>query len=84
MIIGTLWTLAQRWGVRLTTLIVFVVLGRLLDPADFGVVALAGVFVGLLNTFSDFGLSTYLVQATSVDQRAKSTVFWCGLGPRSG
>ncbi|MGH8892449.1 MAG: oligosaccharide flippase family protein, partial [Actinomycetes bacterium] len=79
MINGTLWTLVQRWGVRLTTLIVFVVLGRLLDPTDFGVVALAGVFVGVLNVFSDFGLSTYLVQAPSIDQRTKSTVFWCGL-----
>ncbi len=76
---GVLWTVAQRWSVRLTTLGVFVVLGRLLTPADFGVVALASVFIGFVNVFSDFGLSTYLVQSRSVDQRSTSTVFWSGL-----
>lgn len=77
---GVLWTATQRWAVRLTTLVVFVILGRLLDPHEFGLVALAGVFVGLVNIFSDFGLPTYLVQAAEIDQRAKSTVFWLSLG----
>jgi O-antigen/teichoic acid export membrane protein len=76
---GVAWTMAQRWAVRATTLIVFVILGRLLDPQDFGLVALAGVFVGLLTVFGDFGFATYLVQARAVDQRGISTVFWSGL-----
>jgi teichuronic acid exporter len=76
---GAFWTAAQRWAVRLTTLAVFVILSRLLEPKEFGLVALASVFVGFVNVFSDFGLPSYLVQASVVDQRAKSTVFWCGL-----
>jgi O-antigen/teichoic acid export membrane protein len=59
--------------------VVFVILGRLLDPQDFGLVALAGVFVGLLTVFGDFGFATYLVQARNIDQRGISTVFWSGL-----
>src|SRR4051812_24869894 len=81
---GVVWTVAQRWSVRLTTLIVFIVLGRLLSPADFGLVALAGVFIGFVNVFSDFGLSTYLVQARTIDQRVISTVFWAGLALSTG
>ena len=40
-----------------------VVLGRLLGPADFGLMAMMMVVVGLANAIADFGLGNYLVQA---------------------
>ena len=75
---GVLWATAQRWGVRLTSLLTFVVLGRLLEPREFGLVALASVVVSIVNVFSEVGFSTYVVQARHLDQRTLSTVFWSG------
>jgi O-antigen/teichoic acid export membrane protein len=40
-----------------------VVLGRLLGPADFGLMAMMMVVIGLANAIADFGLGSYLVQA---------------------
>jgi PST family polysaccharide transporter len=52
------------------------VLARLLDPKDFGLVAMVTVVTGALNLFRDFGLSTVTVQRTSVTKQELSTLFW--------
>jgi len=39
-----------------------VILGRLLGPADFGLMAMMMVVIGLANAIADFGLGNYLVQ----------------------
>lgn len=57
----------------------FVVLGRLLGPEDIGLATLAVAAVGFLGVLSDFGLSTFVVQATHADRRTTSTVFWTAL-----
>ena len=59
---GLTWTLAQTWGGQTLSLIVFVILARLLTPDDFGLVALAGVFVSLAQLVVDQGLGDALVQ----------------------
>lgn len=47
-----------------------VVLGRLLDPADFGLMAMMMVVIGLANAIADFGLGNYLVQVDELCQSA--------------
>ena len=42
------------------------ILARLLDPRDFGLVAMVTTLTGVLGLFRDFGLSTAAVQRTSV------------------
>ncbi len=78
-ITGATWSLAETWLVRVFSLLVFVILGRLLTPADFGTVAAAALFVDLVGLFIGTGLSTYLVQATDIDETETSTAFWTGL-----
>jgi polysaccharide transporter, PST family len=56
-----------------------VIMARLLSPADFGLIAMAGtvtVFVGL---FKDMGLSAATIQRTSVSQELVSTLFFVNL-----
>ena len=55
------------------------VLARLLDPTDFGLVAMVTALTGVLNLFRDFGLSTATVQRTSVTSEQLSTLFWINL-----
>jgi O-antigen/teichoic acid export membrane protein len=76
---GVLWSALQRWAARVTALITFVLLGRLLSPHEFGLVAFAALVVSLVNVVSEVGFSTYLVQARELDQRTISSVFWSGV-----
>jgi len=55
MLGGSMWTIALRWGVRLTGLVGTVILARLLTPADYGIVAIAMIIVGTIEVFSQTG-----------------------------
>jgi PST family polysaccharide transporter len=52
------------------------VLARLLDPKEFGLVGMVTAFTGVLNLFRDFGLSSATVQRASVTDEQLSTLFW--------
>ena len=73
---GVLWTVLQKWVVRVGGLVTVAILARLLGPDDFGVVAIAMTVIPLIYLLSDLGFSTYVVQAADVSQRVLSTAFW--------
>lgn len=52
------------------------VLARLLEPKDFGLVGMVAALTGVLNLFRDFGLSTATVQRVNVTEAQISTLFW--------
>ncbi|MGY1745200.1 lipopolysaccharide biosynthesis protein [Blastococcus sp. SYSU D00695] len=72
---SVLWAIAQRWSVQLSTLVGFIVLGRLLDPDDFGVVALAMTFVAVLTAVADAGYAAYLIRVKELTDRLAATAF---------
>ena len=53
-----------------------VVLARLLDPKDFGLVGMVTAFTGVLAWFRDFGLSAAAVQRLDITKDQHSTLFW--------
>jgi len=57
----------------------FMILARLLNPRDFGLVGMVTAFSGVLGLFRDFGLSTAAVQRKSVTDEQMSTLFWINL-----
>ncbi|WP_346621250.1 lipopolysaccharide biosynthesis protein [Blastococcus montanus] len=73
---GVLWTALEKWSVRVSTLIGFILLGRLLEPQEFGVVALAMTFITILAIVSDAGFTTYLVQLQRLTSTIASTAFY--------
>jgi O-antigen/teichoic acid export membrane protein len=52
------------------------VLSRLLEPSEFGLVGMATAFTGILMLFRDFGLSTATVQRATVSDEQLSCLFW--------
>ncbi|MCU1670142.1 MAG: Polysaccharide transporter, family [Blastococcus sp.] len=76
---GVGWTAAQKWLVRISGVLTFVVLSRLLSPAEIGSVALALAFLGVLGVVADLGAATFLVQTRSWDETTRSTTFWTTL-----
>ncbi len=77
---GLTWMLIDSWGAQLLSLIFFVMLARLLSEADFGLVALAIVFIHLAWLLVDQGLGDALVQRASLTRRQIDTCFWASVG----
>ena len=55
------------------------ILARLLDPKDFGLVGMVTAVTGVFSVFRDFGLSAAAVQRTTVTEEQASTLFWINL-----
>jgi O-antigen/teichoic acid export membrane protein len=56
-----------------------IVLARLLEPKDFGLVGMVTAFTGVLSLFRDFGLSAAAVQRRTVTNEQMSTLFWINI-----
>jgi O-antigen/teichoic acid export membrane protein len=73
---GTVWAYGSYVGGQAVVLVSTAILARLLTPGEFGLVALAIVFITLLDTVSDLGLSPALVISTEDELRERAnTVF---------
>lgn len=70
------WSSAEKWYTRITGLVTFVVLGRLLEPTAFGLVAAAMAVTTLVETATNMGFATYLVQVRELTARVINTAFW--------
>ena len=68
MVIGTLWSVAMRWSMKVLGLLSTVALARILSPGDYGVVAMAMLVVGLAEVLIDFGASTALLREPEPDR----------------
>lgn len=73
---GAAWTALQLWGFNAGSFAVFIVLGRLLRPADFGVVAAAMTATLLLRGVVDAGFTRHLVQRRELPLIYADTAFW--------
>ena len=80
IISSLIWKLMERCGAQGVQLLVQILLARLLDPEDFGVLTLLIVFVNLANVFIQTGFSTSLIQKKEVDEIDLSSVLFASLG----
>jgi PST family polysaccharide transporter len=76
------WGQAIRWqtlsvGVQIVLQLLFTaVLARLLSPADFGIMAIALVVVGVVEIFAQIGIGPALVQRKELSDADVVTAFW--------
>lgn len=71
---GVPWTMLAFGSAKLITLLTTVVLARLLEPTDFGLMALALLAFGLFGLIRDLGLGGTVVLRQDYDDRALGTV----------
>lgn len=76
---GVVWSAIQNGGRQLLSLAVFFILARLLAPEAFGLVALASVFIALLEVFLDQGFSAAIIQRQDLQSEHLDTAFWTNL-----
>ncbi|UOE44331.1 lipopolysaccharide biosynthesis protein [Agromyces larvae] len=73
---GVAVTMGGLWSKTLIQMLSTVVLARLLDPADFGLVAMVMAIVGVADLVRDFGMTGAILQARALDARLWSSVLW--------
>lgn len=74
-----IWRFAERSGAQIVAFIVSIILARILDPSDYGTIALITVFITILQVFVDSGLGNALIQKKDADDLDFSTVFFTNI-----
>lgn len=77
---GFRWTASVRLVSQLITWAITLIVIRLLSPADYGLLAMATVFVAFLAMFADLGLGQALVQTAQLSEPTLRRVFTVVLG----
>ena len=73
---GLCWKLAERFGVQAVQLAFQILLARLLEPAQFGALAIWAAFAAIAHIWVQGGLHTALVQKEKADSKDFSAAFW--------
>ena len=72
---GAIWKFAERIIAQVVSLVVSLIIARLLDPSEYGVVSIVTIFFTFANVIISGGLNTALIQKKNVDKEDYNTVF---------
>ena len=76
---GMTWSALGHVVVRGSQFLVGIFLARLLTPADFGLIGMLGIFLGISEMFVNCGFPLAFVRKTDRTEKDASTVFWFSL-----
>ncbi len=74
------WTAIEKYSSQGIQFIVSVVMARLLTPAEYGIVGIIGVFIGIAQVFINTGLSQALISKKICTEDDYSTANWINIG----
>lgn len=77
---SVIWTAVQQFGSQGVTFVVSILLARILEPEDFGAIALVGVISGMAALLMNSGMTISLVRTKEVTDKDLSTVFYFNIG----
>jgi PST family polysaccharide transporter len=73
------WAFAMNWGERGLITLFTLVLAALLGPHDFGLMAMALVYVALIQLVLEQGISTAIIQRPALEREHLDSAFWLTL-----
>lgn len=73
---GAMWTSSSVVVVTVLQLLQVTILARVLDPADFGLMALVLLVYGFVQAFVDMGVGNAVIHFKDLDKRHLSSVYW--------
>lgn len=76
---NVLWVAIDRFGQQAIGAIVLLVLARLLQPEEFGLVAMITIFISVSQSIADSGMAQALIRKPVITVEDRSTVFWFNL-----
>ena len=74
-----LWSFAEKCGSQGVSFVVSIILARLLEPSDYGTIALVMIFTNVLQVFVNHGLGNALIQKKNADPLDFSTVLFANV-----
>lgn len=79
-VVGSFWSLFERFGYLTIQFLSNLVFARLLMPEDFGVIGILLIFTSLSTVLVDGGLASALIQKKEINDTDASTMFFTNLG----
>jgi O-antigen/teichoic acid export membrane protein len=76
---GMLWSIWQQLSGKIIGFSISIFLARILEPAEFGLIAMLSIFIAVGNILLDGGLTASLIRTTDADQKDLSTIFYFNL-----
>ncbi len=81
---GVLWLTAVKVLSQVISWTVSIYVIRILTPDDYGLMAMAGVYIGFIVLFNELGLSAAIIQKKDLDQEDRSNIYWAVLSINLG
>ncbi|MFY9510540.1 MAG: oligosaccharide flippase family protein [Rubrivivax sp.] len=69
------WSLVERYALIMLGLISYVVIARLLTPAEIGLYSVTAALVGIAQVIRDFGIGNYLIQERDLSRDRLETAY---------
>jgi teichuronic acid exporter len=73
------WAFVMNWGQRGVSTVVTFVLAGLLGPHDFGLVAIAAVYIAFIQVFLEQGIGAAVIQRERLEPEHLDSAFWMNL-----
>lgn len=73
---GVVWSSVERFSVQGVQFLVMLVIARILDPKDFGLVGMLAIFLAVAQSLIDSGFSQALIRKQNRTEADNSTVFY--------
>ena len=73
---GVKWTFVDQVGSLGISLIVGIVLARLLEPSEYGLIGMVTIFTAIATVFTDSGFGQAMVRKSDLTEEDKLTAFW--------
>ena len=76
---AVIWSGVERLSVQLIRFVIGVILARLLMPAEFGLIGMLAIFIGVAQVFVNCGFGEGLIQKQNVTPRDECSVFYMNI-----
>lgn len=73
---AAIWSFVERLSSQVVSFGIGIILARLLDPYDYGVIGLTAIFIALSNVFIDAGFANALIRNQHRTEKDLSTAFY--------
>lgn len=80
IITSLIYKFIERCGYQAIAFVIQVILARILDPTEYGVLAILMIFISISQVLVQSGLNTALIQSKETDERDFTSVFYLSLG----
>ncbi len=77
---ASLWAIVEKFSLQIVQFVVSVILARILEPKDYGLIALTGIFTSLSSAIIDGGFEKTLIRSQTLEPIQVNSVFYVNLG----